>query len=192
MAKLRKPTDKQLLEDWRQYYESFISDVEVDTGENEADKLKRSELEHNLALIRETLDMLRRIAEENPRLPVTAGMADFYHELAESGKLPIGRIGDFCAAAPRVMMLDYGNKPSAAATAVENELAAMPRGSSALVGINLAGHTSVDAGALRRRDWNDLMRGMKYLLGRFGRHPGFDGFVLAPLSALEFIRMERD
>lgn len=41
MAKLRKPTDKQLLEDWRQYYESFISDVEVDTGENEADKLKR-------------------------------------------------------------------------------------------------------------------------------------------------------
>lgn len=41
MAKIRKPTDKQLLEEWRQYYESFISDVEVDTGENEADKLKR-------------------------------------------------------------------------------------------------------------------------------------------------------
>ena len=41
MAKIRKPSDKQLLEDWRQYYESFISDVEVDTDESQPDKLKR-------------------------------------------------------------------------------------------------------------------------------------------------------
>ncbi len=41
MAKLRKPTDKQLLEEWRQYYESFISDVEVDTEESQEEKLKR-------------------------------------------------------------------------------------------------------------------------------------------------------
>ena len=146
----------------------------------------------NALLMREALDMLGRVAAENPELPLTSGMADFYHELAESGKLPLGKISDFCAISPRVMLLDYGNKPSAAATAVENELAALPGGCSALVGINLAGHTSVDAGALRRRDWRDLMRGMKYLLGRFGRHAGFEGFVLAPLSALEFIRMERE
>lgn len=41
MAKIRKPSDKQLLEDWRQYYESFISDVEVDTDESQPDKLRR-------------------------------------------------------------------------------------------------------------------------------------------------------
>ncbi|MBQ6100900.1 MAG: hypothetical protein IJL04_01260 [Bacteroidales bacterium] len=41
MAKIRKPTDKQLLEEWRQYYESFISDVEVDTEESQEEKLKR-------------------------------------------------------------------------------------------------------------------------------------------------------
>ena len=41
MAKIRKPSDKQLLEDWRQYYESFISDAEVDTDESQSDKLKR-------------------------------------------------------------------------------------------------------------------------------------------------------
>ena len=146
----------------------------------------------NAMLMRNTLAMLKRIATENPELPLTAAMADFYHELAVSGKLPVGKIGDFCAVSKRVMLLDYGNKPSAAATAVENELAAMPPKSSALVGIYLAGHTSVDAGALRRRDWNDLMRSMKYLLERFGRHSGFDGFVMAPLSALEFIRIERD
>lgn len=41
MAKTRKPTDKQLLEDWRQYYESFISDVEIDTDESPDEKLRR-------------------------------------------------------------------------------------------------------------------------------------------------------
>jgi len=146
----------------------------------------------NAMLMEQTLDMLKKIAAENPQLPVTCGMADFYHELAVEGKLPLGRIGDFCAASPRVMLLDSGNKPSQAAKVVEDELAALPRGSVALVGINLAGHTSVDAGALRRRDWNDLMRGMKHLLGKFQKHPGFEGFVLAPFSALEFVRLERD
>lgn len=146
----------------------------------------------NAKLMEQTLEMLRRIAAENPGLPLTSGVADFYHELATSGKLPLGKVGDFCAISPRVMLLDYGNKPSAAAAVVENELAALPRGGSALVGINLAGHTSVDAGALRRRDWSDLMRGLKYLVGRFRKHSGFDGFVLAPFSALEFMRMERE
>ena len=119
-------------------------------------------------------------------------MADFYHELAEAGKLPLGRVTDFCAISSRVLLLDSGNKPTVAAQVVENELAVMPKGASALIGINLAGHTSVDSGALRRRDWNDLMRAMRYLLGRFERHSAFEGFVLAPFAALEFILMERD
>lgn len=200
-AKLVSEFDSQLLDGARLAGLTVISEPHLFTATNPdipPDSLYRWSEDafgpglDNEMLMREMLDMLRRIAAENPGLPVTAGMADFYHELAVSGKLQIGKIGDFCAVVPRVMLLDYGNKPSAAATAVENELAAMPRGASALVGINLAGHTSVDAGALRRRDWNDLMRGMKYLLENFARHPTFDGFVLAPLSALEFIRMERD
>ena len=84
------------------------------------------------------------------------------------------------------------DKPSEAAKVVENELAAIPRGNTALVGISLAGHTSVDSGALRRRDWNDFMRATRYVLERFERHPSFEGFVIAPFSALDFVRMERD
>ena len=146
----------------------------------------------NAMLMQEALELLKRVAVAAPGLPFTIGVADFYHELAADGRLPLGRISDFCAISPRVLLLDSGNKPSEAAAVVENELAAIPPGGVALVGINLAGHTSVDSGALRRRDWNDLLRGIRYILERFERHPSFDGFVIAPFSALEFMRMERD
>ena len=146
----------------------------------------------NARLMKETLERLRQSKAKAGHLKFTCATADFYHELAAEGKLPVGRVTDFCAISSRVMLLDSGNKPSAAAKVVENELAAIPKSCSAMVGVNLAGHTSVDSGALRRRDWNDLMRAMRYLLGRFERHPSFEGFVLAPFSALEFLRTERD
>lgn len=41
MAKIRKPTDKQLLKDWEEYYSQFISDVEVDSSESEIERQKR-------------------------------------------------------------------------------------------------------------------------------------------------------
>jgi len=146
----------------------------------------------NARLMRETLAQLRESKARWGSGNFTIAAADFYHELAMEGKLPVGKITDFCAISPRVLLIDSGNKPRAAAQAVENELAAMPKGSCGLVGISLAGHTSVDAGALRRRDWNDLMRAMRYMLGRFEKHPTFNGFLLAPIEALEFVRMERD
>lgn len=41
MAKLRKPTDKQLWKDWEEYYGQFISDVEIDNDESPVDKAVR-------------------------------------------------------------------------------------------------------------------------------------------------------
>ena len=41
MAKLRKPTDKQLWKDWEEYYGQFISDVEIDNDESPVDKANR-------------------------------------------------------------------------------------------------------------------------------------------------------
>lgn len=146
----------------------------------------------NAMLMRETLERLRQAKARAGQLPFTCATADFYHELAVEGKLPLGRITDFCAISKRVMLLDSGNKPSEAARVVGNELAAIPKGGSAMVGINLAEHTSVNTGALRRRDWNDMMRAMRYILNDFGKHPAFEGFLIAPFSALEFLRMERD
>ena len=146
----------------------------------------------NAMLMKQSLDMLKMAAGKASGLPLTVGMADFYHELAVEGKLPLGKVSDFCAISPRILLLDSGNKPSQAAAVVENELAALPPRCTVMIGINLAGHTSVDSGSLRRRDWNDFMRGMKYLLGRFQKHRTFEGFVIAPFSALGFIHAERD
>lgn len=41
MGKLRKPTDRQLWKEWEDYYNQFISDVEVDSGEDPVEKTKR-------------------------------------------------------------------------------------------------------------------------------------------------------
>ena len=41
MAKLRKPTDRQLWKDWEDYYSQFISDVEIDNDESPVDKAIR-------------------------------------------------------------------------------------------------------------------------------------------------------
>jgi len=146
----------------------------------------------NAMLMKESLERLRQSKTKAGHLTLTCAAADFYHELAEKGKLPMGKVSDFCAISRRVLLIDSGNKPSEAAKVVENELAAIPRGNTAMVGISLAAHTSVDTGELRRRDWNDLMRAMRYLLRSFEKHPAFEGFVLAPFSSLEFVRMERD
>jgi len=156
-----------------------------------SDKTFGSDLD-NAMLMKASLELLRQAKVKAGHLPLTCAAADFYHELAVEGKLPVGKVTDFCAISKRVLLLDSGNKPSEAAKVVENELAAIPRGNTALIGISLAGHTSVDNGALRRRDWNDLMRAMRYVLGRFERHPSFEGFVIAPFAALDFVRMERD
>ena len=156
-----------------------------------SDKTFGSDLD-NAMLMKESLERLRQAKAKAAPLPLTCAAADFYHELAVEGKLPYGKITDFCAISRRVLLIDSGNKPSEAAKVVENELAAIPRGNTALVGISIAAHTSVDTGALRRRDWNDLMRAMRFILKRFGKHPSFEGFVIAPFSALEFVRMERD
>ena len=146
----------------------------------------------NAMLMKQSLDMLKASAEKASGLKLTSVVADFYHERAVEGKLPLGKVSDFCAISPRIMLLDSGNKPRQAVDVVENELEALPKGAVALVGINLAGHTSVDAGALRRRDWNDFLRAMKFILGRLERYRQFEGFVVAPFSALSFIHAERD
>lgn len=167
------------------------SDTPPDSLYYWSDKTFGSDLD-NAMLMRESLERLRQSKVKAGQLPLTCAVADFYHELALEGKLPVGKITDFCAISKRVLLIDYGNRPSEAAKVVENELAAIPRGNTALVGLSIADHTSVDNGALRRRDWNDLVRTMRYLLGRFEKHSAFEGFVIAPFSALEFVRMERD
>ena len=59
-----------------------------------------------------------------------------------------------------------------------------------IVQLSLANHTSVTAGALRRRDWTDFTRNVQYLAGQWEKAPAFAGMVIDPFAFLELIHQE--
>lgn len=147
----------------------------------------------NDMLVRETLAMLKKI--DTAGLPLTIGVPDSYHDLAEENKISCGKVQDFaavCSPAPVIMLMSSGNKPGEVITRAERELAAAGSAKT-LLGITLADHTSVAANGLRRRDWNDLERILRYVVKTAVRKSGgFEGVVIQPLAVFENIMMEQD
>ena len=149
----------------------------------------------NDLLMRNAFDLLKELPRKTGGLPLTVAIQDFFHDKATEGKLSMGTIKDFAAAivpAPRLLINNSGNRPTQLVDAVSRELAAAPAGTEIAVVINLANHTSVNAGALRRRDWNDMLRSLRYMLEKTSSEPAFSGVVIGPLAALEFLRAEKD
>ncbi len=138
-----------------------------------------------------SLELMRKVKRELGNLPFTMAFPDFYNELVKEKKLSCGSVADFAALSETVMIRGFGNKPSRAYARLADELAELPKDHRALVAINLADHTSVQSGALRRRDWNDFLRAMRYLL-RHCRGTPCVGVVIAPLIEIEFMRYEQD
>ena len=122
--------------------------------------------------------------------PFTVGIPDFYEELVQEGKLTCGSVADFSAVASKVMIRNAGNKPTEAVEVVLNELQVAKPGS-LLVSVTLAEHTSVSAGALRRRNWADFIRSLDYAIGQWKQFPAFDGVVLGPFSRIETLQQEK-
>ncbi len=120
----------------------------------------------------------------------TVGTGDFYQELIESGKLTRGGIGELLEVAPRVLVRNTGNKPSEAVEVVQNELAVAGTPGSVLIGVNVAEHTAVESGALRRRDWNDLVRALAHAMDQWRLAPAFGGVVLGPFHLIETLQKE--
>ncbi len=141
-------------------------------------------------------DVIRRLPTFSQGIPITPEVPDFFHEKAKEGKLTFGTISDFMALSTtgnRVILRSSGNKPTECAAAVADELAeGEMAGGEVLIEVNLASHTSVAGGQLRRRDWNDFVRAMGYLLKTESEHESFRGLIVGPLSAIEFMRMEQD
>ena len=147
----------------------------------------------NDMLMKCTFNQLREIAVLLGDLPLTVGVPDFYHQLAAEGKISVGKVGDFLAIAPgrtRVLLQNSGNKASEAVQAVNLELQETRQKESVIVQLSLANHTSVTAGALRRRDWTDFTRNVQYLAGQWEKAPAFAGMVIDPFAFLELIHQE--
>jgi len=149
----------------------------------------------NDLLMRSAVEMLKKVPAAAAGVPLTVAIQDFFHDNAVAGKLSVGRISDFANAvspAPRLLINNSGNRPTQLVKAVKDEFAAAPAGIEIAVAVNLANHTSVNAGALRRRDWNDMIRALRYMLKNTSSNASFCGVVIGPLAALEFLRLEKD
>ncbi|MDR0931833.1 MAG: hypothetical protein LBM70_02300 [Victivallales bacterium] len=137
-----------------------------------------------------TLQKLAAFRAKLSPTPFTVGVPDFYEELVREGKLSCGSIADFEKIADKVMICNTGNKPSEAVETVLNELK-VAGSDSLLISITLAGHTSVTAGALRRRNWSDFIRSLSYGVKEYKRFPAFSGVVLGPFSQIETLHQEK-
>lgn len=149
----------------------------------------------NDLMLKAVVAALKELPERLGGLPLTVAVPDFYHEKAVAGELSVGRIGDFVELSTSgrdVIVCSGGNKPSELSRVVADELEAVRQDDRVLIEINLADHTSVASGALRRRDWNDLLRSLQYLISRQSDRPAFQGVVVGPLAAVEFMRLELD
>lgn len=127
-----------------------------------------------------------------PDLPsLSIATTDFFHQLVKDGKLSCGSINDCAAIGDKVVIFNRGNKPSELVNFVVDELSSAPE-NKVLIWIEIAQHTSVNKGGLRRRNWNDLIHSMRYAITRYQNYPACAGIVAGPLTILEFMHQEQD
>lgn len=147
----------------------------------------------NDLLMADTIETCRRL--DTGSLPLTIAFPDFYHDLVKAGKLTCGKVDDFrnCRKpAPEILIMSSGNKPGQVVSGIREEISSVRSRSSILLGIELAGHVSISGDKLRRRDWRDLTRAVKYIVDYYKKYPEFRGVVISPLAVFEYLIMEQD
>ena len=138
-------------------------------------------------LVITSIKLLEKMKKNLRGIPLRIELPDFYPVWAREKKLSRGRVQDF-SGFDGVIIQSSGNRPREAVRRL-NAAAAGTRNNMAV--IQLAGHTSVRDGALRRRDWNDFVRSAGFIVNSM-RKMNCSGVVLRPLSELGFMLLEQD
>ncbi len=143
----------------------------------------------NDQLLHEWFQLLATVAEQTEsRLPLTAAFPAFYRSRAAAGDLSIGSVTDFLGWCDRAWVIGSGTRPS---QLLDSLLAALDDAGTGdrrvICGVELAAHLSEESGALRRRDWQDLLRSLKTLSERIGENPAAAGIVLDSWDRLEWL-----
>lgn len=147
--------------------------------------------EDNDMLMRESLVLAEKISKIPGLPPLTIAVPDFLHDAASEGKLSCGKVEDFAKLSAKVAVVSSANLPSKIFDTVSDEFSAMPEGKKALAVIRLAGHTSLETGRLRRRNWQDFQRTMAYFMSKSAGVPAFGGIIVTPLAVIEYLRQEK-
>jgi hypothetical protein len=132
---------------------------------------------------KQLLEMKKRLST----LPLAVELPDFYPVWKKEGKLSLGSVKDFSPIG-NVRIRCTGNVPT---QLVQLSRTAFSGNKDLTAVIPLADHTSVRSGALRRRDWNDLVRALEYFISST-RKTGCSGVVLRPFSELSYMLLEKD
>ena len=141
----------------------------------------------NDKLVEISIDQLKKMKKNLGTLPLAVELPDFYPVWKKEGKLTLGSAGDFSAVG-QVLIQCSGNLPSQLVARCGD---AMQGKKKMLAVIPMADHTSVRSGALRRRDWNDLVRTLEYFVNS-SRKINCSGVVIRPLSELGYMLLEQD
>ena len=145
----------------------------------------------NDMLVRESLETVMKIAAIPNMLPLTVAVPDFLHNAAVEGKLSCGKVTDFLACADAVAVISSANLPSKVPVAVQDEFAAAAEQNEKIITvIPLAGHTSVDSGRLRRRNWLDFQRTTNNFMKKTADSKAFGGVIITPMAVVEYLRQE--
>ena len=140
--------------------------------------------------IREVEEAVRAAAP----LPVMVQIPDSYYGFVNAGKLPKGLLDRFALSGEKkreLILLNSGNKPSELFKRVESGLKEVPGEIPLLTAVNLAPHTAVVKGELRRRDWNDMVRSISYAVTKYRGHRKMTGLILGPFDRLELLLEEK-
>ena len=141
----------------------------------------------NDKLVELSIKQLEKMKANLKGIPLSVELPDFYPLWKKEGKLTRGSAKDFSAIG-KVVIRCTGNLPS---QLVNNSKTAMADAKEVTAVIPLADHTSVRSGALRRRDWNDLVRALGFFISST-RKANCSGVILRPLSELGYMLLEQD
>ena len=135
-----------------------------------------------------SLAQLRKMKKELKGLPLSVELPDFYPAWAAGKKLTKGAVRDFKEIG-EVFIQCSGNRPTELLQKSREALKGAPNTTVAV--IPLAGHTSVNDGALRRRNWDDFVRAVDLFINST-RKNNCSGVILRPLSELGYMLLEQD
>ena len=175
----------------REVVEEFIAEVQKGClGSNVIRSITPGQMAVKIVndkLVELSMEQLKKMKAKLKNLPLSIELPDFYPAWVREGKLSKGSVKDL-AAIGKVMLQCSGNQPSQLVT---RSAAAMKEGKNMVAVIPVAGHTSVNSGALRRRDWNDLVRALGYFVNST-RKQNCSGVIIRPLSELGYMLLEQD
>ena len=148
----------------------------------------------NDEMVKLSLNLIRDLPEMPAGLRLSIAVPDFYDTLVAEGKLTCGTVADFAKTRnddPKMIVLCHGNVATELKRGTEDELKDKEMiNNKILLLVQVANHTSVRSGKIRRRDWSDLTKIIRFFRENAEKHETFEGIISGPFGIIKTIQAE--